>query len=115
VFRALALALLAVVPAPRVAAPGAAPQILYTHLSSQRIHVGDRWSGRIVTTTNVASVVVSAPFFSFVVPRTAFGEFAFSTHVLAVPALYRQRLYGSIIAYNAAGESVSVPLEMDFR
>lgn len=77
--------------------------------------MGDRWTGHIVTTTNVASVVLSAPFFSFVVPRTRFGDFAFSTRVLAVPALYRQKLYGSFIAYNAAGESVSVPVELDFR
>ena len=114
-FRALALALTAAVPAPRAALPGAAPQILYAHVSSERIHMGDWWSGRIVTTTNVASVVVSVPFFSFVVPRDRFGDFSFRTHVLAVPDLYRQKVYGSIIAYNTAGESVSVPLELDFR
>ncbi len=114
-FRALALALTAAVPAPRAALPDAAPQILYAHVSPERVHMGDVWSGRIVTTTNVASVVVSAPFFSFVVPRKRFGDFSFSTHVLAVPTLYRQKLYGSIIAYNAAGQSVSVPLELDFR
>jgi hypothetical protein len=112
---AIALVLLAVVPAPRVAAPNAPPQILYLHLSETRIHMGDEWSGRIITSTNVASVVIDAAFFAFVVPRKTFGDFEFRTRVVAVPDIYRQKVYGNITAYNAAGESVRIPLELDFR
>jgi hypothetical protein len=103
------------IPTPRVAPANAPPKILYVHLSSTRIHPGDEWSGRIVTTTNVASVVIVCTFFAFVVPRKTFGLFAFRTHVLAVPDIYRQVVYGRIVAYNTAGTSEAVPLELDFR
>lgn len=77
--------------------------------------MGNAWSGTIITTTNVASVVIDAAFFAFVVPRKTFGAFEFHTRVLAVPDIYRQRVYGSITAYNTAGQAERVPLELDFR
>lgn len=105
----------AVMPAPRVAPPSAPPKILFVQLSSTRIHMGDIWSGHIVTTTNVASLVIDEPFFAFVVPRKTFGDFAFQTRVIAVPDIYRRVLYGKIIAYNAAGAADAIPLRLDFR
>jgi hypothetical protein len=111
----IALVLSTLAPAPRVAPPNAPPRILFVHLSETRIRMGDSWSGRIITTTNVASLVIDAAFFAFVVPRKTFGDFEFRTRVLAVPDIYRQRVYGSITAYNTAGEAERIPLELDFR
>lgn len=115
VLSAIALLLAALVPAPRVAPPNAAPKILYIHLSSTRIRMGEEWSGKIITTTNVASLVIDAAFFAFVVPRKSFGDFEFRTRVLAVPDIYRQKVYGNITAYNTAGDADRTPLELDFR
>jgi hypothetical protein len=111
----IAVVLLALVPAPRFAPPNAPPKILYMHLSETRIHMGDVWSGKIITTTNVASLVIDAAFFAFVVPRKTFGDFEFRTRILGVPDIYRQKVYGNISAYNAAGNAERIPVELDFR
>jgi hypothetical protein len=117
---AAAAALSCIAAAPRFsaqqqAAPQAPPAILSVALSATHVARRTWWSGHILTTTNVASVVISMPFFSFEVPRRSFGDFAFRTFVGAVPPLYRQTLYGSVIAYNAAGVAVSRPIVVTFE
>ena len=114
-FAAPILAVISVVPAPRQALPQAHPVIQYVRFSSTHVRLHSWWSGRFVTTTNVASLVISLPFFSFEIPRSHFGEFSFRTYVQAVPPLYRQTLHGSLIAYTANGTAVSQPLEISFR
>jgi hypothetical protein len=103
------------VPSPPVTPAQAPPAIVYAQLSSVAVARHSWWSGRIITGTNVASVVVSLPFFSFEVPRRAFGDFSFRTYVTDVPPVYHQRLYGSIIAYNTAGASVQWPIAVTFK
>lgn len=76
---------------------------------------GQLWTGDFVTTTNVASLVLTMPFFSFEIPRQSFGRFAFRTRILAIPALYRQTLYGELSAYSANGTHVDVPVEVTFE
>lgn len=68
-----------------------------------------------MTTTNVASLVLTMPFFSFEIPRQSFGQFSFRTRIMAVPALYRQTLHGELSAYAANGSRVDVPVEVTFE
>src|SRR5439155_2534431 len=58
----------AVTPWPKavVAAPNDPPRILAAQLSSNVIRVGDWWSGRVATTTNIAVVELRSPSFSFI-------------------------------------------------
>lgn len=92
-------------PAVRIAVPDAPPRILAAQVSSATIRPGDWWSGRVVTTSNVAVVELRAPSFSFILHRPTFGEFNFRTHILAVPSIYRRGFVASIVARNAAGQT----------
>ncbi len=77
------------------------PRVLAAQLSSDVIHVGDWWSGKVATTTNVAVVEFRSPSFSFIFHRSAFGQFAFRTHVLAVPSIYRRGFEATLVARGA--------------
>ncbi len=68
-----------------------------------------------MTTTNVASVEFRAPSFSFILHRSAFGEFEFRTHVLVIPSVYRRPFVGTLVARNAAGAGVRENFQMEFR
>ena len=92
-------------PAVQIAVPDAPPRILAAQVSSAAIRPGEWWSGKVVTTSNVAVVELRAPSFSFILHRPAFGEFNFRTHVLAVPSIYRRGFVASIVARNAAGQT----------
>ena len=86
-----------------VAAPNAPPRIVALWLSSTNLVPGRDWSGRIATTTNVASVEVRTESFSFNATRTAFGQFVFRQHVLDIVPQYKRPYTLIVIARNAAG------------
>ena len=90
-------------PTARVALPGASPGILAVQLNETTIANGDRWRGRIATTTNVASVEVRTESFSFVASRSSFGQFHFDVHVLDLPPQYKRNYTLQLIARNASG------------
>lgn len=71
------------------------------------------WSGRIVTSTNVASVEMRTNQFSISVPRTAFGDFRFDLNVLDVPPDFVRHYDLHVIARNAAG--VEAEEDVPFR
>ena len=98
-----------------VAAPNDPPRILAAELSSNVIHVGDWWSGRVATTTNVAVVELRSPSFSFILHRSAYGQFAFRTHVLAIPSLYRRGFEASIVARATAEHTDTRIVQLVFR
>ena len=77
------------------------PRILAAQLSSNVIRVGGWWSGRVATTTNVAVVELRSPSFSFILHRSAYGQFAFRTRVLAVPSIYRRGFEAKLVARGA--------------
>lgn len=83
--------------------------------SSTDVRRNTWWRGRFITSTNVASLVLSLPFFSFEIPRQTFGDFSFNTFVETVPVIYRQELHGELIAYTASGEQTSIPVDLRFR
>jgi hypothetical protein len=102
-------------PAPHIAPPEAPPQILAVRLSSERVQIGDTWSGTIVTTTNVASLEVSSPSFVFNAKRVAYGKFIFTLHWLFIEPLYRRQYTVAFVARNAAGVSTERDIPVDFR
>ena len=103
----LSLASVTVMPSPwpraAVTAPNAPPRILALWLSSDRIVPGRDWSGRIATTTNVASVEVRTESFSFNATRVDYGQFVFRQHVLDIVPQYKRPYVLEVIARNAAG------------
>jgi len=74
------------------------PRILAAQFSSSVIRIGDWWSGRVATTSNVAVVELRSPSFSFILHRSAYGQFAFRTRVLAVPSIYRRGFQATLVA-----------------
>jgi hypothetical protein len=78
--------------------------------------MGDWWSGKVATTTNVAVVELRSPSFSFILHRSAFGQFAFRTHVLAVPSIYRRGFEATLVARGAGKGLVDVrTVQLVFR
>ncbi len=79
------------------------PRILAAQFSSSVIQIGQWWSGKVATTSNVAVVELRSPSFSFILHRTAFGQFSFRTRALAVPSIYRRGFTAALIARGAGG------------
>lgn len=102
-------------PHPQSAAPDAPPRILALHFSSLDVHVGGTWTGKIVTTTNVASVEIRTNLFSIDVPRSAYGTFGFSLDALDVPPIFLRGYALRVIARNAGGAAVEEDLPLRFR
>lgn len=91
-------------PAAPVAKPGDPPQIERVWLSGNTLVPGGSIDGKIVTSTNVASLEIRTVVFSVNAVRSDFGQFHFHLHILDVPGISRGRSYDmQIIARNAAG------------
>ncbi|HZZ66112.1 MAG TPA: hypothetical protein VFE17_11470 [Candidatus Baltobacteraceae bacterium] len=90
-------------PKPLPAANAAVPQIVAIKFSAPVIRRGTDWRGRVVTSTNVASVEVRSSLFSVDVPRRHFGDFSFVLHVLDVPPIFVRAYRLRVIARNTAG------------
>lgn len=91
-------------PTPQTLGPGAPPHILALWMNATVVRPGKPWFGRVVTSTNVASVEVRTESFSFVCRRTRFGNFRFSQTILDIVPQYRRRYTLRVIARNTAGE-----------
>jgi hypothetical protein len=102
-------------PPPLVAQSNAPPRIVSLWFSSDEVRRGTTWSGRIITSTNVASVEVRTNLFSIDVPRRAFGDFHFALRVFDVPPIFIRAYTLRVIARNAAGESVEEDLPFRIR
>lgn len=102
-------------PTPKIASMDAPPEILAIALSPARVTRGTWWSGRIVTSTNVASVEVRWPFFTFSVPRLAPGQFAFRFHVVDLPTVYRRYYTVEFVARNTPAAATQRNVVIDFR
>lgn len=100
-------------PTPQVVSSGP-PRIVRFWMNEAAIPSGSDWTGRAVTSTNVASLEVRTESFSFVAQRTAFGEFRFSQHVLDIVPQYRRAFMLQVVARNAAGDedSILVPIRL---
>jgi len=85
----------------------ARPRIVSVALSRTRIHPGDVVSGRVVTSSNVASVEVRVATYSFSLPRIAPGTFALTYTVPPIPFFIRGAFDLNVIARNARGDAVT--------
>lgn len=102
-------------PLPRVEPNDALPKILGMRFSSLDIRRGQRWSGAIVTGTNVASVEVRTNLFSINVPHIAAGRFAFVLNVLDTPPIFVRAYRLRVIARNSAGNEYEENLPFRLR
>ena len=92
-------------PTPQTLFPNARPRIINVWMNQTALHPGDRWIGRIVTSTNVASVELRTESFSFTADHRGPGNFEFSQHILDIIPQYRRGYVLHIIARNTRGES----------
>lgn len=104
-------------PAPTpVALPAdAPPQIVDVQLSSTTLHGGDTFNGKVVTSTNVASLEVRMAGQSIDVPRTDYGVFALSYQVPRIPFFARGNYTAQIIARNAKGDQAERDVSIALR
>ncbi len=102
-------------PTPRLASPGAPPQILALWMNETSIPSGTDWYGRAITSTNVASLEVRTESFSFVAQRVTYGDFRFRQHVLDMVPFYKRPYTLHVIARNAAGDQDERLVRIDFR
>jgi hypothetical protein len=102
-------------PTPRVASPGAPPQILALWMNETSIPSGRDWYGRAITTTNVASLEIRTESFSFVAQRVAFGDFRFRQHVLDMVPYYKRPYTLHVIARNTTGDQDELLVRIAFR
>lgn len=92
-------------PTPQIRRPGAPPHIVAVWINATALHPGKRWRGKIITSTNVASVELRTESFSFTADRREFGVFDFSQELLDVIPQYRRAYTLHLIARNTRGEA----------
>jgi hypothetical protein len=91
-------------PTPRITKPDAPPKILALWMNETTIRDGTEWTGRAITSTNVASLEIRTESFSFIAERSAFGDFHFSQHMLDMIPFYKRDYVLDVVARNAAGD-----------
>lgn len=83
--------------------------------SSLEVRRGERWWGRFVTGTNVASIEVRTNLFSINVPHLSPGVFAFSLDVLDVPPIFVRTYNLRVIARNSPGVEYEEDMPFQIR
>ncbi|MBV9719531.1 MAG: hypothetical protein JOZ77_09430 [Candidatus Eremiobacteraeota bacterium] len=102
-------------PAPKKVArllPAAAPQILGVAISETLVHPGDRVFGRVVTTSNVASVEARIGGYAVSLAKVGVGRFELTYTVGPLPWFVHGNFTMQVIAHNTRGDTVTrdVPL-----
>jgi hypothetical protein len=83
--------------------PSAPPRILDVQIASV-VHPGQRISGRVVTTSNVASVELRVATYGVVMQKTGVGTFSLDYQLGDLPFFLRGTYSMRIIARNAGGD-----------
>jgi hypothetical protein len=97
-------------------APAGAPQIIEVDCTDQVIHQNQDVAMRVVTTSAVSAVTLSALGRSAPLPQVAPGVWAASSHVPSVPFFFLNRTYTvQIVAATSDGRSdtVSFPVRLE--
>jgi hypothetical protein len=91
--------------------PNAAPKILGVAMSETTVHRGDRVSGSVVTTSNVASVQARIGGYAMTLEKIGVGRFAL-TYTVNVPWFIRGNFALHVIATNTSGATAErvIPL-----
>jgi len=90
-------------PTPVRRPPNAPPRILDVQIASV-VHPGQRVSGRVITTSNVASVEVRIATYGIAMQKTGVGTFTIDYAVANVPFFLRGTYSMRIIARNSGGD-----------
>ena len=102
-------------PTPLVLPTEAPPQILAVQLSDPVFHSGETVSGTVVTSTNVAGVIVQFAGRSGSIPQRAPGVFALSYTLPNIPFFLRGSYTATILARNAAGLTATRAISVTIR
>jgi hypothetical protein len=103
-------------PAPTVhfLPPNAAPQIISVHVSETTVHAGDHVWGKVVTTSNVASVEARIGSYAMSLNKIGIGRFALAYTVAPLPWFVHGTYAMRVIAKNTRGDTVerTIPLSI---
>lgn len=94
--------------------PDAAPQILAIAVSETAVQPGDRVSGRVVTSSNVASVEARIGGYAMTLSKVGVGRFEITYTVRPLPWFIRGTFTMQVIARNTRGDAVerAIPLHV---
>lgn len=95
--------------------PDAAPQILAVAVSETTVQPGDTVSGRVVTTSNVASVQARIGGYAMTLEKTGVGRFALTYKVAPLPWFIRGTFTMRVIAKNTRGDAVERTIPLTVR
>ncbi len=95
--------------------PEAAPQIVSVALSQTMVHPGDRVSGSVVTSSNVASVVARIGNYSLPLSKTGVGRFSITYTVVPLPWFVHGPFTLQVTARNSNGDAASRTIPITVR
>jgi hypothetical protein len=97
-----------------LALPNAAPQIISVDVSETTVHSGDHVSGKVVTTSNVASVEARIGNYAMSLNKVGVGRFALTYTVAPLPWFVHGTFPMRVIAKNTRGDTVerTIPLSV---
>jgi hypothetical protein len=101
-------------PVPRLK-PNAPPEIVAIHLSSTSVSSGDTLFGKVLTSSNVASVEVRVATYAFTLQKVGVGRFAMTYRVGNIPFFVHGTFPMKIIARNTRGDAVERSLPLTVR
>ena len=79
------------------------------------MHPGQTISGRVVTSSNVASVEVRIATYSINMQKTGIGRFSMAYTVPNIPAFFLGNYTMQVIARNSAGDQASRGIPITIR
>ncbi|MGB6522670.1 MAG: hypothetical protein WBE83_12955, partial [Candidatus Cybelea sp.] len=97
-----------------IVVPNAAPQIISVDVSETTVHSGDHVSGKVVTTSNVASVEARIGTYAMSLNKVGVGRFALTYTVAPLPWFVHGTFPMRVIAKNTRGDTVerTIPLSV---
>ncbi|HEY1869120.1 MAG TPA: hypothetical protein VGG70_12555 [Candidatus Cybelea sp.] len=97
------------------AAPDAAPQILDVAVSETSVHPGDRVFGRVVTSSNVASVEARIGGYGVSLAKVGVGRFELTYTVGPLPWFVRGNFTMQLTARNTRGDTATRAIPLTVR
>jgi len=101
-------------PVPRVATD-APPQILAISVSETTVRPGDRVSGSVITSSNVASVEARIGGYAMSLSKVGVGKFALTYTVAPLPWFIRGKFTLQVIARNTRGDAATRAIPLTVR
>jgi hypothetical protein len=95
--------------------PDAAPRILNVAVSETTVQPGDHVRGRVVTTSNVASVEARIGGYAVSLIKTGVGRFELTYTVGPLPWFIRGNFTMQVIAHNTRGDTTTREIPLTVR